>query len=327
MIEKAFRHAEEYEKDHPWDHPGCMEIYLDILENTPVGSAAYYKAMKKVSHYRGLLKDAYRRIRDEDPGTLKNAGAEVRRFVHEIRKDLKSKNADIRLRAAEYLGLLGSAEGAHNLLDALKREKEALVVEMIFKAFLQIGGKKVTEELGEIRSWKNEEMQQKAVAALSDLIEKNPVDSRYASIQLGTFLFSRYKPIRRNALETLKGLGKNGTMGLINGLPVRDIQLKKEIIRALGDTGDGRAGAPSGLGGLLMGGVKGELPEEDRNALHSLPRSVPRSQPKRQVGPVRRPGDHRAMVQVERRAPPMVASVGEMRRLDSVANSALGTLQ
>lgn len=270
VIERAFKHAEEYEKDHPWDIPGLLEIYLNILDNTVAGSAPYYKAMKKVAHFRGLLKDAYRRIRDEDPGTLKNDGAEVRRFVDDFRKDLKNKNADIRLRAAEYLGMLGSSEGAHNLADALKREKEEAVVEMIFKALLQIGGKKVTEELGKIRKWKNEDLQKRAIAVLAEMVGKSSVDLRYASIQLGTFLFSRYKPIRREALDLLKGLGKDGTLGLMNGLPVKDIPFKKEIIHALGDTGDGRAGAPNGLGGLLMGGVKGELAGVRQAAIDAL---------------------------------------------------------
>ncbi|MEN8148737.1 MAG: hypothetical protein ABFS86_02870 [Planctomycetota bacterium] len=263
IVEKNLEAAKEYEKDHPWDHPGIRDLYLDIVAHALPGTAEYSFAIKKVSHYNGMLKDAYRLLRNEDPDTLKLAGSEERKLVHSLAKDLKSREADVRLRAAEYLGLLGSGDGARHLVKALKREKEETVVDMMFGALSKIGGSKTTKELGSIRKWKKEEMERRAIEILGEMIDRSDVEGRYASITLGLFVYSTNKKIARDALDQLKALGPKGTLGLINAVTVQDFQLKKDVIRALGDTGDGRAGA--GLGPLLMGGVKGKL-AEIRNA-------------------------------------------------------------
>jgi len=262
-VEEHIEFAKAYEKDHPYDLAGIRDLYLDLLEHALPGSAEYAFAIRRVSHYNGLLKEGYRLLRNEDPDTLKLSGSEERKLVHNLSKDLKSKHADVRLRSAEYLGLLGSGDGSRHIVGALKREKEQACVDMMFDALLKIGGSKTTKQLGGIRKWKKEDLERRAIETLAAMIERSEIERRYASITLGEFIFSKSKAIRRETLTILKGLGPDGTLGLMNAVMVPDHNMRLEIIRALGASGDGRAGQV--LGVLLMGGVKGR-PRELRTA-------------------------------------------------------------
>jgi len=258
-VEEHLEFAKQYEKEHPYDLAGIRDLYLDIMEHALPGSAEYAFAIRRVSHFNGRLKEGYRLLRNEDPDTLKLSGAEERKLVHNLSKDLKNKHADVRLRAAEYLGLLGSGDGARHIVAALKREKESACVDMMFDALLKIGGSKTIEQLGAIRKWKKEDRERRAIEVLGEMIERSEIERRYASITLGLFIFSKSKQIRREAFDRLKALGPHGAMGLMNAVMVPDHDMRLEIIRALGDSGNGKAG--SVLGPLLMGGVKGRARE------------------------------------------------------------------
>lgn len=267
-IEEHLKYAEEYAREHPFDLPGIRDLYLDILEHAQPGSAPYVTALKKISDLNSRMKGFYRRLRDEDPDQLDLSGTEERRLVFALSKDLKDREADVRLRAAEYLGLLGCGDAARHLVKQVEHEDEAAVREMIFVALERIGGSKVTEEVKELRKGRDEEIQRSALALLEKFAGRSDVEARYASMALGEFIFSRFDPIVNETIGMLEGLGPKGVYGLANGITVRDHQQKLRIIAALGKTGDGRAAGP--LSNLLIFGSKGRLDEYKRAAMEAI---------------------------------------------------------
>ncbi|MHC4472957.1 MAG: HEAT repeat domain-containing protein [Planctomycetota bacterium] len=258
-VEKNMKYAEDYARAHPYDLAGIRDLYLDILAHTQPGSAAYVSALKRISDVNSRMKDFYRRLRDEDPDELDLTGGEERQMVHELSKDLKEKEADVRLRAAEYLGLLGSGDGARHLTAALKKEKDDRVKEMIFASLARLGGSKTTKELAKLRRERKEWIQVGAISVLEKMVRRSPVEGRHAALSLGEFVFSRFDTVANQALGLLEGLGKGGTLGLMNAAGIKDHQKKLRIIRALGNTGEGRAAAV--LGAFLIGAAKGRYRE------------------------------------------------------------------
>ena len=53
IVAKNLKRAQEYEKDHPWDHPGIRDLYLDIVTHALPGSAERYIA--RAERYRREL--------------------------------------------------------------------------------------------------------------------------------------------------------------------------------------------------------------------------------------------------------------------------------
>ena len=264
-VEEHLKYAEEYAKRHPYDLPGLRDIYLDSLDHAAPGGAAYVTALKKLSELSSQMKDWYRRLRDEDPDQLEMSGAEERRLVFALAKDLKDKEPDVRLRGAEYLGLRGSGDAARHLVAQVKREREVNVRKMIFASLEKIGGSK---ELATLRKEKDEEVETDAIRVLDALIRRSEVEARYAAAALGEFVFSKVDSVADLALGTLESLGPKGTLGLVNAITIPYPDRKLRVIRALGDTGDGRAAAV--LGNLLIFGAKGQLLTYRTAAIESL---------------------------------------------------------
>jgi HEAT repeat protein len=256
-VAKNMEYAEKYAREHPYDLSGIRDLFLDILAHAKPGSAHYEAALRRISDLNSRMKGFYRKLRDEDPDSLDLSGAEERGMVHALSKDLENKESDVRLRAAEYLGLLGSGDGARHLTKALKREKEENVKAMIFSSLSKLGGSKTTKELAKLRKERKEWIQTGAMDVLTKLVNRSPVEGRYAAMALGEYVFSRFDGIASQALGMLEGLGSAGTFGLMNAVTIKNPDKKLRVIRALGDTGEGRAGDV--LGAFLIGGAKGQL--------------------------------------------------------------------
>jgi hypothetical protein len=269
-VEEHLKYAEKYAKEHPFDLPGIRDLYLDILDHSAPGGAIYFVALKKVSGINSRMKDYYRRLRDEDPDQLDLSGSEERRLVFKLSRDLKSREPDIRLRAAEYLGLLGSGDGAKPLIRQVIREDEEKVRQMIFGALVNIGGSRVAKELESLRFKRDDVVLNGALDVLDTLARRSEVEGRYASITLGAFVFCKSEAAADRALQLLLGLKEKGLFGLVNAIGVREPERKLKIIRALGTIGDGRAA--SVLGNFLIYGAKGQLLEYRQTAMDALTR-------------------------------------------------------
>jgi hypothetical protein len=255
--------AQKYERDHPYDQAHARDLYLDILEHAEPGTEAYEKALARVSVLNSTLKEAYRQIRNEDMDTLKMAGSEERRIVHSLSKDLGSKQRDVRLRSAEYLGLLGSGDGARHLVKLLSKEKDVDIRDMILGSLQKIGGSKTCAELGKLGTSRKEEVQLEALQVLETLAGRSSVEGRYASEAMGKFVTAKSDAAADQAINALAAMGSDGIYGLLVASGVKNYERKLAVIRALGDTGEGRAGG--GLGPYLLMGAKGKT-EAYRNA-------------------------------------------------------------
>jgi len=248
--------AEKYEREHPYDQAHARDLYLDILEHAQPGTEVYEKAIKRVSVLNTTLKEAYRRLRNADMDTLKMAGHEERRIVHSLSKDLGNKERDVRLRAAEYLGLLNSGDGARHLVKLLQKEKDPDIRDMILAALARIGGSKTCAELGKLGKIRKEAVQMEALQVLETLAGRSAVEGRYASEAMGRFVTAKSDLVADQAINALAAMGGDGIYGLLVASGVKNHERKLAVIRALGDTGDGRAAG--GLGPYLLMGAKGK---------------------------------------------------------------------
>jgi HEAT repeat protein len=248
--------AQKYEREHPYDQAHARDLYLDILEHAEPGTEAYEKALARVSVLNSTLKEAYRKIRNEDMDTLKMAGSEERRIVHSLSKDLGSKQRDVRLRSAEYLGLLGSGDGARHLVKLLSKEKDVDIRDMILGSLQKIGGSKTCAELGKLGTSRKEDVQLEALQVLETLAGRSSVEGRYASEAMGKFVTAKSDAAADQAINALAAMGSDGIYGLMVASGVKNHERKLAVIHALGDTGDGRAAG--GLGPYLMRGTIGK---------------------------------------------------------------------
>ncbi len=255
-IEEHLEFAAKYEREHPYDRIHVRDLYLDILEHAEPGSAAYELAISKVSLVNAELKEAYRLLRGDELDSLKMAGSEERRIVHSLSKDLGSRQRDVRLRASEYLGLLGSGDGARHLVKLLAKEKDLEVRDMALDSLAKIGGSKACAELGNLGKSRKEAVQQEALAVLETIAGRSDSEGRYASESIGRYVTAKSDAVADQAVAILASMGSNGIHGLLVASGVRNHERRLAVIRALGATGDGRAAG--GLGPYLIMGVKGK---------------------------------------------------------------------
>ncbi len=251
------KHAEEYGKSHPYDRPGLRDLYLDILGHAAPGSPEYEAALRRVSELNAGLKKAYRLLRDEDPDTLDLSGAEERSLVKSLAEDLKSREPDARVRAAQYLGLLSSGEAARPLVAALRREKVDAVREGILSALDAIGGYRVVTELATLSSGDDSALKLKALEVLDVIANRSSAEARHASRSIGAFVSGKDDAVADKALAALGAMGANGLFGLGEAVMVKNLSRRLRVVEALGACGDGRAAGY--LGPFLVFGAKGDL--------------------------------------------------------------------
>jgi HEAT repeat protein len=263
-VKDHIRNAEEYAKAHPYDLAGIRDLYLDIVEHMPPGTEAYETALKRAAELESRLKKAYRVLRNEDPDTLDLSGAETRSLVKNLADDLKDGEPDVRKRAAQYLGLLGSGDAARVLVDLFTREKSDDVRLAVLDALSRIGGYKVIRELGRLSGGKDSPGQIDALKILEMLAERSEAEGRHASEAVGGFVSVKDDVVAEQALSALGAMGAKGLFGLGAAVQVKNLSRRLRVIEALGKTGDGRSAGY--LGPFLIFGAKGDLRKQQEAA-------------------------------------------------------------
>lgn len=243
-IEEAFAEAENYAKKHRADHAGILRRFLDITSRFPdqTSHPLYQKATKRAGAASAKLKEAYRKLRDDDPGSLKNADDdETKRTVLALARDLNNADPAVRKQAAAMLGDVGSGEACYPLQDRMKKEKEADVVKAMAEALVAIGGRRTIQQLHGLR---DDALGAVALDCLQRLTAANPVDRRLAIEEIGAFALARDGAVASRAVDFLVGVGKEGAYGLVKALDTRSTEVRLKIIPALGATNNPKVARP-----------------------------------------------------------------------------------
>jgi len=256
--------ARDYEKRRPLDRPGILEAWLAALEAIEdPGSPEYAEALGRVAEISAGLKEAYRRLRNEDPDSIdaKRAPGREAAIAAKLEVNLSHEDPAVRAQTADQLAALGHTPAATRILAALRKEKVTSVRARMFLALVRLGGRRTCETLTKFVRERRPELPLGAVRSLGALGRKGRVQARYAARSLGDYASrSKSAEVAGAALTALIGLGPDGVPGLVAALGTPHRELRLRAIGALGAAKDPR-GAP-GLCGLLP--VKGD--QEEREA-------------------------------------------------------------
>jgi hypothetical protein len=213
-VESLFANAQEYERRHRFDLPGIHARYLRVVTTCPdLSQDLVRKAAEKAGDLEGRLKDAYRLLRNEDPDALQGAtNVRIKAMVLTVARDLSSRDAALRERAARILGLLGHPEAVYDLSKALDKETEEAPAAAAIEALGRIGGTKGATALADLRS--DDRYASRALDALIALSKRNPVDRRIAAKQMGRFVGAKDEALFDRMLAAFKGMGMDGLLGL-----------------------------------------------------------------------------------------------------------------
>ncbi len=252
-IDQAFKEAEDYARKHKADVAGVMQLWHELLAAYAelTGHPLFLEAAKRAGEASANLKDVYRKLRNDDPDSLKNVdSAEVVRMLLVLGRDLQSQDSAARERAAKLLAMLGSGEAIYPLVKAMKKEAEpqALLAQGI--AVVAIGGRKAVAELGKLQD--DAKLGTKAYELLTKLTEKNPVDRRLAIKEIGGFALAKDDALAAKAVDFLVGLGAEGAFGLVEALNTSSVPTRLKVIEALGQTKNPKVARP--LSNFLIGG-------------------------------------------------------------------------
>jgi len=251
----TLQEAEAYEKAHPHDKVGQRDLYESVLSALEPDSASWQAVKERLRALETGLTEAYRVLRKSNPRP-ELSNREVRKLATQLKKDLRSRHADVRLRAAQYLGLLDSTAGAQDLVNALANEKEGRVADAIAAALIEIGGDEVCKMIGRVIPKAGLDAQKRGLHILRELMqESDEKEDKAASLVLGGFVLGRSRTVTASALTILEQAGGIGSWGLMRAVQIGDHQMKLRIIASLGRAGEGRAAVV--LGGFLDIGVKG----------------------------------------------------------------------
>ena len=201
------------------------------------------------------MKDAYRKMRNEDPDSLKGGAQDDPKVVLGLTRDLASPEPAVRERAAKMLGTLGSADGAYALGDRMKREKEAAPMLAMGEALAAIGGRK---SIAALHAFRDDELAIRAYEWILKIEARNPVDRRLAIEEVGEFVLAKDALVAAKAVEHLVSLGAEGGRGLLKGLKSPSTEIRLKCIPALGQTKDPKAAAHLSSF-LLIGDVPGTV--------------------------------------------------------------------
>ncbi len=247
--EKLFAEAEAYAKKHRADTAGILDRYQAVMLARPdPNNTLFQKAAERAGAAQAALKDVYRRLRNEDPDSLKDVdGPDLRRMVLILSQDLGNRDSAVRARAAKLLGDLGSSEGTYPLVKALRTESDGNATAAIGRALVAIAGGKTTEQLKGLR---DDKAGSTALDLLLQIRDRNPVDRRLALVAIGPFALSKDAAVADRAVDALIATGKEGAYGLVEALGTKSVDTRVKIIDALGQTGHPRVAAP--LSGFLL---------------------------------------------------------------------------
>jgi HEAT repeat protein len=240
--------ARDFEKRHPLDRPGILEAWLAALEALEdPGSPEYAEALGRVAEISAEMKEAYRRLRNEDPDSIdakRDPGREAA-IAAKLEVGLSSKDATVRAQTADQLAALGYTPAAARILAALKKEKETAVRARMFLALVRLGGRRTCRTLTKFVRERGQELPLGAVRSLGAIGRRGPVQARYAGLSLGDYVArSKNAEVAEAALVALIGLKSDGVPGLALALETSHKDLKLRAISALGATKDPR-GAPA----------------------------------------------------------------------------------
>lgn len=252
-LEKAYAAADAYARRHRADTAGILERFHEVMASFPeaTGHPLFLKAAERAADANGRLKDVYRKLRDEDPDSIKNVDSgEVTRMLIVLGRELGSQDSAVRERAAKLLGMLGSGEAVYPLVKALKKEREEQALQAMGAAVVAIGGKKAADQLGGLRNEKD--LDARALELLKAMTGRNPVDRRLALRELGAFALAKDETVADRAVDFLVGLGPEGAHGLVEALNTNNVETRIKVIGALGATKNPQVAKP--LSNFLIGG-------------------------------------------------------------------------
>jgi hypothetical protein len=235
-IEQAYAEADGYARKHRADLPGIMQRFHELMARFPdqVANPLYLKAAQRAGEASTKLKDVYRKLRDDDPGSLKNVDSdEVKSTVLTLTRELASQDAAVRERAAKLLAMLGSGEAAYGLGSAFKKEKEAGPLKAMADALVSIGGRKVVQQ---IHTMRDEDAAAQGLDMLQQLTGRNGVDRRIAIEEVGGFALAKDDAVAGKAVDFLVSVGKEGAFGLVKALDTRSVEIRLKLIPALAAT-------------------------------------------------------------------------------------------
>ena len=229
-----------YEAAHPGDVPGAHERFNRFLSDFPDRNAPEYaEALQHVEKLSDRLKDVYRRARDDDPDSLADADpSELVRLVEQLAEDLGSPEPNVRVRAARFLGSLGSGKAADALLPALLKEDDSEAFEAMKESLARIGGRRVCEGL--VKVGPDSEKSGVVLDLLLLMVKKGGVNARIAGEAAARFAARMDEAARAEAAEALFAAGTPGALGLSSLVELSPVEKKPVYIEHLGAAGDPR---------------------------------------------------------------------------------------
>ena len=252
----AFKKAEEYERKHRADTAGIMEHYHQLMADYPeaLGDPLFMKAAERAGKANANLKDVYRKMRDDDPDSLKSAeSAEVTRMILVLNQDLGSQDSAVRERAAKMLGMLGSGEAVFPLVKQMKKEKEEQALQAMAASVVAIGGRKAAEQTGKLRD--DKDLGARSLEMLQAMTGRNAVDRRLALLEIGGYARATDDALAGKAVDFLVGVGAEGAHGLLEALDSKSVEVRLKVIPALASTGN-----PKVAGSLSKFLIRGDVP-------------------------------------------------------------------
>ncbi len=269
-FDEEYAEADAWARKHRADLAGVMERFQALLAKYPdqTSHPLYAKAVQRAGEGSKKMKDAYRKMRNDDPDSLKGGAPDDPKVLIGLTRDLGSPDPSVRERAAKLLGDLGSGEASFSLGDRMRREKEAAPLKAMGDALAAIGGRKSIEQLHKFR---DDELAPRAFEWLLAIEGRNPVDRRLAVKEMGEFALSKDEAVAGKAVDRLVALGPDGASGLLHALKTPSTEIRLKIIPALGASKEPKAAAALSSF-LLIGDIPGTVRCRDaaRDAITAL---------------------------------------------------------
>lgn len=261
--------VKEYEQSHPGDVPGLHERYTEFLSTHPdPATPEYQQAVERLEVLGRQLKDVYRTIRDDDPDALEDVDdAQVGKLVNQLVSDLGSDEEEVQVRAARYLGGLGSSLAVPALIDVLRSDEgRGELHETAADSLARIGGRRVCQRLVKLRA--DAALEETVAGVLMKIVARGGAEGRIAGESLAEYVAERDPELRGTAVETLHEAGKAGALGLAMLLEHADTERKAEYIDHLGEMGEPRAAGH--LAQFLVVNARGSRKDQAKAARRSI---------------------------------------------------------
>ncbi len=260
--------VQDYESEHPSDVPGLHERYTEFLAtHSDTGAPEYATALERLEVLGRKLKDVYRQVRDDDPDALEDMdNAQVRKLVGQLTQDLDSDDETVRVRAAKFMGSLGSSLAADPLLAILKHEPPSDVHDAAADALERIGGRRICNRLTRMKA--DDELADTIAKILGGIAGRGGAEGRIAGESLATYVADASEDLQATAIAKLAEAGKSGALGLAMLLPYAQSADKLDYIEQIGAHGEPRAA--SYLADFLVVNVRGVRKKQAKAAREAI---------------------------------------------------------